>query len=179
MSNLRKINAPTELNLLIGFADLSNFARISAKKSSSEISQYISKIYELTGDCIEFTGGLVIKFIGDASLIVFPGDKIDEGILALKKLKREIDNFNKSKGFDSQLKVKCHFGDVMIGRMGTKTEKKLDIIGSNVNITALLKSNGFAMTAETFRKLRPETRQLFKKHTPPITYIPVEEMHKD
>ncbi|HCR17548.1 MAG TPA: hypothetical protein DIU35_08695 [Candidatus Latescibacteria bacterium] len=29
------------------------------------------------------------------------------------------------------------------------------------------------------QKLDSSTRQLFKKHTPPITYIPVEEAHAD
>ena len=57
--------------------------------------------------------------------------------------------------------------------------KRFDIIGDNVNITATLKSNGFTISVETFRKLKKETRQLFKKHTPPITYIDVEEQHKD
>jgi hypothetical protein len=63
--------------------------------------------------------------------------------------------------------------------LGTKNDKHYDVIGNNVNITASLKSNGFAITVQTFRKLNKETRKLFKKHTPPIIYIPVEEKHKD
>ena len=38
---------------------------------------------------------------------------------------------------------------------------------------------GFAMTPEAFRKLGPETRKLFKKHTPPVVYIPIEQPHRD
>jgi hypothetical protein len=36
-----------------------------------------------------------------------------------------------------------------------------------------------ALSPQAFRKLEPETRKLFKKHTPPVTYIPVEERHRD
>jgi len=32
-----------------------------------------------------------------------------------------------------------------------------------------------ALTASAFRALKPETRTLFKKHTPPISYIGVED----
>ena len=52
-----------------------------------------------------------------------------------------------------------------------------DVYGSTVNFGAVLPSTGFAMTPQVFRKLEPETRQLFKKHTPPMTYIPVEAPH--
>jgi hypothetical protein len=43
----------------------------------------------------------------------------------------------------------------------------------------LLKTQGFAITPEVFRKLTPETRKLFKKHTPPVTYIPIGHPHRD
>jgi hypothetical protein len=45
------------------------------------------------------------------------------------------------------------------------------------NIAATLPSNGYAISVETFRQIKPETRKLFKKHTPPITYIGVDEKH--
>lgn len=70
---------------------------------------------------------------------------------------------------------KVHFGPVMAGPIGTRTDKRLDVFGETVNIAATLKAGGIAITPQVFRKLAPETRKLFKKHTPPITYIPVEE----
>ena len=39
--------------------------------------------------------------------------------------------------------------------------------------------NGFTLTPQAFRQLNPDTRKLFKKHTPPVTYIPLEELHGD
>jgi len=32
---------------------------------------------------------------------------------------------------------------------------------------------GFAMTPQVFRQLSAESRKAFKKHTPPVSYIPV------
>jgi class 3 adenylate cyclase len=179
MNSLKEITKTVEKELLIAFADLTNFAKVSAKHSSTEVFEYITKIYEMTGECVENAGGVVIKFIGDESLCVFPESNIDKGILALLQLKDKIDDFNRSQGMESQLKIKCHFGAVAIGHTGCRSDKRLDIMGNEVNACAVMKSNGFAMSAETFRKLNPETRKHFKKHTPPITYIPIEERHKD
>jgi adenylate cyclase len=154
MTNLKEIKKTEEQNLLIVFADLTNFARISNNRSSNESFEYISNICEMTGDLVESAGGTVIKFIGDESLSVFPESRIDAGIAAMLKLKQKIDNFNKQNKLESQLKVKCHFGTTTLGLLGSKTDKKLDVIGNEVNTCAMLKSNGFAMTAETFRKLK-------------------------
>jgi len=178
MSNFQSFKSPREENLLICFADLTNFSKYAMKRADLETFDYISHFCEIVGDEIESKGGKIIKFIGDEVLMVFPENLIDEGILALLNLKRKVDNFNKDNNLDSQLIIKCNFGKVVIGMLGTKKNKRLDIIGKEVNTTALLKSNGFVMTAETFRKLKSETRKLFKKHTPPITYIPLEERHK-
>ena len=94
---------------------------------------------------------------------------------SLKKLKSEIDTYNKKNSYESCLIVKAHFGKVLTGMLGTKNDKRFDIIGNAVNIAAGLKSNGFAITLDTFNKLNKETRKLFKKHTLPFTYITTEE----
>ena len=63
--------------------------------------------------------------------------------------------------------------------MGPRGDKRLDIYGETVNIAATMNSNGLAISPQAFRKLEPATRKLLKKHTPPITYIPTDEKHKD
>ncbi len=179
MVNLSVLKEPTELSLLISFCDLSNFAKLSQKMNEFELFKFVSNFYGQIGEIIESSGGTIIKFIGDEALIIYPEDKIDIGVISVLKLKHLIDGQNKGNGIDSRLNVKIHFGKVVAGLLGTQSTKRLDIIGKEVNTAALLKSNGFAMTPEVFRKLNKETRTLFKKHTPPITYIPLEERHKD
>tara|TARA_Y100000766_G_C18831942_1_gene568497 strand:+ start:715 stop:957 length:243 start_codon:yes stop_codon:yes gene_type:complete len=53
-----------------------------------------------------------------------------------------------------------------------------DFYDSTVNFGVVLPSTGFFMTPQVFRKLESETRQLFNKHTPPMTYISVEAPHR-
>jgi class 3 adenylate cyclase len=164
--------------LLVVFCDLTNYAKISRKIDGIEVFKYLSNIYEVIGNIIEASNGQVIKFIGDAVLITFEEKDIDKGIVALKLLKTEIDSYNQKIKYESKFIIKAHFGQVVAGMIGTKNKKMYDIFGNVVNIAATLPSNGFSISVETFRKLKPETRKLFKKHTPPITYIGVEEKHK-
>jgi hypothetical protein len=50
-------------------------------------------------------------------------------------------------------------------------EEIVDVYGKTVNVAAALPSSGLAITPAVFRSLQAETRKLFKKHTPPISYI--------
>jgi adenylate cyclase len=179
MTTLNDIHTPTEMNLLVAFFDLTCFTHASRNRSIQEIFDIVSAYYEFVGDIIEDSGGKVIKFIGDAGLIVYPENHVNEGVLALKALKDQGDVWLADRNIPSRNIVKVHFGPVVCGPMGTRTDKRFDVLGETVNIAALLKSNGLAMTPQVFRKLDAASRKLFKKHTPPITYIPVTESHKD
>lgn len=166
-------------DLLVVFTDLSNFFTIFSSERGQEMVDYISWFYETTGDCVEEAGGKVVKFEGDSALIVFEDTLIDAGINAMFKLKQIVDQMNSELDYKSQMKIQAHFGSVLTGSFGTRKNKQFDIHGETINIAARLKSAGFTISPETFRKLKPETRKLFKKHTPPITYIGAGERHKD
>ncbi len=179
MNDFNKITSPKELNLLISFVDLTNFNRVCSKKSDLDVYNMLSDFYLLSGDIIENGGGKIVKFIGDSALLVFSENKVDQGVKALIELKKKVDVKFQKEESPCRLIVKAHFGSAVCGKLGTKNNMSFDIIGSNVNTAALMKSYGLAITPQVFRKLTEETRKIFKKHTPAIRYIPVEESHKD
>jgi adenylate cyclase len=179
MPDLKSLTAPADLDLLVSFCDLTLFSRYAQNRSSRETFDFLSDYYEFLGGVIEEAGGLVVKFMGDASLIVFDEAQADKGIGALLRLKTEGDAWMADRGAPCRHVIKVHFGQVTAGPVGTKGEKRLDLFGLTVNTTALLRSHGFAMTPQAFRKLSEKNRRLFKKHTPPVTYIPLEEPHRD
>ena len=179
MIDLREITSPTKIDLVVAFSDLTGFARFSNNIETEDLFNFMSEYYELTGQIIEQTGGIIIKFIGDAILIAYNGESSDNAALGLMDLKESGDKWLQNRGINCRHIIKAHHGSVVCGKIGTKEDKRVDIFGETVNAAALLKSNGFAMTPQLFRKLNSKTRKLFKKHTPPITYIPIEERHKD
>lgn len=164
---------------LVACSDLTGYAKLSARKSEEEIFQLLSDYYELVGDVIAPAQGKVIKFMGDAALILFPENAADSGVRALLALQSRGDQFLSERGVACRQHIRIHFGPICFGEIGTRTDKRPDMLGSTVNTLFLLKVTGFAITPEVFRKLAPETRKLFKKHTPPVTYIPMPQSHRD
>ena len=179
MSSLKNIDRAEGVDLLVSFFDLTMFARYVRNRTAQDVFELLSDYYELVGDIIEGGNGKVVKFIGDAGLVVFSEDAVNEGVLALRKLKDAGDAWMAERDTPCRHRIKAHFGSVHCGKIGTRTVKQFDVFGETVNTAAVLQSNGLALTAQVFRKLDPATRKLFKKHTPPITYIPVEEAHED
>jgi len=179
MIDIKEITSPVKLDLVIAFSDLTFFSRLTHSKTMDELFQFLFDYYEFVGEIIENSGGTVIKFIGDAVLISYPGELADNAVLGLRELINMGDSWLNDKGMNTRHIIKAHYGPVICGLVGTKGNKRVDIFGETVNGAALLKSNGFAIAPQLFRKLSSDVRKLFKKHTPPISYIPIEERHKD
>jgi class 3 adenylate cyclase len=184
MHALSDFSTPRRLELLVAFADLSAFARFVQGREEEEVFQVMAEYYELVGDIVEGAGGRVVKFIGDASLMVFPAERVDDGVLALRALQEQGDRFFAAHGGPCRHVIKAHFGPVIGGMVGAREDKRFDVLGNTVNTAAMLSASAspsrtLALTPQVFRRLSPETRRLFKKHTPPVTYIPVEASHKD
>jgi len=62
----------SEVPLLIAFIDLTRFAAQSQRTDDLEIAETIDAYYEHVGVAVRAGGGSVVKFEGDAALIVFP-----------------------------------------------------------------------------------------------------------
>jgi class 3 adenylate cyclase len=164
--------------LLIAFADLTRYALQSRCVEDQLLADTMDRFYERVGARGAGAGGRVVKFIGDASLMVFPADAVDRGVEALLELKQEVDDWFEAMGWPCRMIVKVHFGTAIAGGFGASGAKRFDVIGSAVNAAAMLDSTGVALSAEAFRKLGPELRQRFKKHTPTITYIRAGDPHR-
>ena len=179
MIDFDRIDQPVESVLLVSFLDLANYARISRSSTDREVFDLLKDYFHRAGSAIQSAGGKVIKLIGDAMLVVFPGELADEGINCLADLKRDSDAWLKANGLPSHLQVKVHVGSAILGRNGPPGEERLDVYGNTVNTAATLKCHGIALSPEAFRSLSSESRKRFKKHTPPIRYIGVDEAHRD
>ena len=139
----------------------------------------MSDYFEYLGQTVEKEGGTLVSCIGDAALLLFPEPCVDAGVKILWRLCRNGDRWLLAHGLKCSHYIKAHFGSVVTGPIGAKGVKRLDVYGHAVNVAATLQSSGLALTAQAFRKLSPQTRKLFKKYTPPITYIPIDDRHKN
>jgi len=146
--------------------------------SDEEIFRFLDSYYEFVGDTVASGKGRVVKFMGDASFMVFPETHADDGVRTLLTLHDEGNKLLAKLGFGCRHHIRAHFGPAWHGELGARGEKRFDVVGSTVNTMFLLKTSVFAITPEAFRKLNGETRKLFKKHSLPVAYIPMSHPHK-
>jgi len=175
MSFWTELQLPTERELLIGFYDLFGWMRLTDRVEPARLLETMAGYFTCTGRIVEEAGGRLIKTIGDAGLAVFPAELVDAGVLAFQAVQSQGDAWLAEQGIASHAIVKLHLGPVAIGLVGGPGREIVDVYGKTVNVAATLSSTGLAMTPAVFRRLAPATRTLFKKHTPPITYIDLDD----
>jgi class 3 adenylate cyclase len=168
----------TEVSLLVAFADLTRYSAESLRIPTAELAEAMNGFYERVEAFVTRGGGAVVKVMGDAALVVFPEDAVDAGVLTLLELKDDVDRYFERLGWASRLVVKVDFGPVVAGPFGAPGKARFDVLGKTVNRAAMLEASGVGLTVAAFRKLGPELRARFKKHTPPVTYIRVADPHR-
>jgi len=178
MSFWTDLRVPAQHEALIAFFDC-NWLRQYAEKTSDklEVMAAVAGYFTLTGGIIAEAGGRLIKTMGDGGLAVFPADLIDEGVLAFHQVQEQGEAWFARRGEPVHVTVRMDVGPVVFGMVGSPDAEILDVLGKAVALAHLLPSTGFSVSPTVFRHLRPETRKLFKKHTPPVRYIAADDHH--
>lgn len=175
MSYWTDLRTPAELELIVGFYDLVGYTRFSERTEPLPLLNLVTGYHSLVGKLIQDAGGVYIKAIGDAGLFVFKDDQADQAIECSEAMLDEGDTWLSENGYTNDARLGLHLGPVAVGYIGAPGEERLDIIGKTVNIGARLVTHRITVTPAVFRKLSPEFRKRFKKHTPPISYIGIDE----
>ena len=173
------LRLPAERDLLVGFYDLAGYMRYADKAEPRPLLDLMSGYFALTGQIVAAAGGRLIKTLGDAGLVAFPGEAADAGVQAMQAVRAKGSEWLAQHDYRTRIVVKLHLGPVAIGKVGSPGEEIIDVYGKTVNTAATLDSTGLAITPAVFRSLQPETRKLFKKHTPPISYIDASDQRPD
>jgi class 3 adenylate cyclase len=154
----------------VAFFDLSRLAEWASSEEDAQVAGFLQAFYGLAAGRLEPAGGRVVKFMGDAGLVVFPTERAEDCIFALCELTRDARALGRRFGLDTYLNVNVHVGPVMAGSFGPPGDQRFDVIGKTVNIAARLGRRGVTLSAQAFRCLSAEARERFEKLMQPITY---------
>lgn len=138
--------------MVIAFVDLSGYTVQTGKSNDAEVADVIDGYYQL----VARTGGRVVKFIGDAALLVYPEEDLERAVEGLLLLRGEVDAYLAERGWGCHVNVKVHVGTVMAGLYGPPDDLRWDVLGRHVNATARLPTRGFAISADARARLSPE-----------------------
>jgi class 3 adenylate cyclase len=173
MNTFEHLSEGQNIDVLVGFYDINRFTAISRTQPPEEVVSLLKEVGRITAKHIPASGGLIIKYIGDACLFTFPDELVNQAMTVLLELKAELERFFKEKGFGNTLTFSLHFGEVVVLKI--PPFDTWDIGGHAINIVWSLDRGPyrgqFVITPQAFRKLTPTNRKLFHKHTPPIVYL--------
>lgn len=176
MSFWAELRAPAQCEALVAVYE-TRWLSLHAEKAGSldRVLEVMAGYFALTGTIVEEAGGRQVKILGDAGLAVFPAARSDDAVAALSRLRVEGGGWLADQGTRCPVVVKADLGPVILGMVGAPGHERLEVYGKPVAAAYMLPSTGFAMTAPVFRSLSPEGRKPFRKHTPPVSYIGIED----
>ena len=95
--------------------------------------QALQRYYTLVADAVRRAGGIVIKVMGDGTLLSFPTDSPASVVEALRSM--QLEGTDLWRQFDERcsLQVKVGIGPVVEGMLGPEGDERFDIIGHALN----------------------------------------------
>jgi adenylate cyclase len=132
----------------IFFSDIRSFTAISERLEPSEVVGFLNDYMTRMVDCVEKTGGVVDKFIGDAVMAVW-GAPVSAGspakdafncVKAALLMRSALHHFNRDRGGDKKprIRIGCgiNTGDVVAGQIGSSRRMEYTVIGDAVNLAS-------------------------------------------
>lgn len=144
-----------EIDAALWFSDLREFTRLTETSSAEDVLGLLNAYFEHVHSAVTAYGGEILRFIGDAMLIVFPVQEGKEPAKARRDacraaLDAAVDAFNslavlnRRRRRDGKPEIRfgvgLHFGHVIYGNVGAPGRLDFTVMGPAVNRTARLES---------------------------------------
>lgn len=178
-----------DVHAVIWFSDLRDSTRLADSMPRAEFLRLLDSFFDCTAGAVLEHGGEVLRFIGDASLAIFPIQEAKEGIetaspqavracemaLAAAQDARERLRDANARRADTgaaelKLGIGLHVGDVMYGNIGTPERLEFSVIGPAANEAARIESmckilDATVLVSGAFARHVPERLRSLGRHS--------------
>ena len=132
----------------IFFSDIRSFTAMSEKMQPNEVVEFLNAYMTKMVDCVNKTGGVVDKYIGDAIMAVWgapessgsPASDALNAVTAALMMRVELFRFNKERAAAGlpPVKIGCgiNSGPVVAGQIGSEERMEYTVIGDAVNLAS-------------------------------------------
>ncbi len=158
----------------IFFSDIRSFTAISEKLEPAEVVEFLNEYMTRMVDCVNRTGGVVDKFIGDAVMAVW-GAPVSSGsperdalncVRTALLMRSALIEFNKNRGGDKNpiIRIGCgiNTGPVVAGQIGSTERMEYTVIGDAVNFASRTESLNKPLGTDIL--ITENTYELIKDH---------------
>ncbi|MBN1409353.1 MAG: hypothetical protein JW969_00815 [Spirochaetales bacterium] len=141
-------------NLAFLFTDIRSFTTLCEGKSPKDVVDILNRYLEIQSQIIRKNGGDIDKFIGDAIMAVFAGQKKEfhacKASIELQQAMREEKEKRKTTSATSvDIGIGIHTGPAVFGSIGARERMDFTSIGDNVNLAARLEGANKAYETKT------------------------------
>ncbi|NEP87582.1 MAG: response regulator [Okeania sp. SIO2C2] len=138
-----KLGDRVSKEMAIFFSDIRSFSTLSENMTAQETFAFVNGYLKQVSPEIRDRNGLIIKFMGDGIMAVFPDGADDAVQAAIGKL-RKLQEYNQTLQAEGlppiQVGIGIHVGLIMVGIVGEPNRMSGDALSDNVNLTARLES---------------------------------------
>ncbi len=130
------------------FSDIRSFTNISEKNKPDVLVAFLNRYFSTMVDIIKKHGGTIDKFIGDAIMAEFGTpvsykDNCKRAVAAAYEMREalntiELGDLVLPDGMEFNIGIGIHYGDVIVGSIGSKEKTDYSVIGDNVNLASRL-----------------------------------------
>ena len=136
-----------QLEAGILFCDIRGFTKMSEQLGGKKIISVVNQVFQIVGEEIDVYGGEILKFIGDALLIIFPRKEgVSNQALGKELIAVSRNSRNRVQELAEELDLPVgigfggHIGKVQYGNIGTQNRLDFTVMGPAVNLTSRLES---------------------------------------
>ncbi|MGJ4744936.1 7TM diverse intracellular signaling domain-containing protein [Leptospira sp. SA-E8] len=135
-----KAGDAVRVRMAVLFLDIRGFTTFSERKDAAEVFAILNLFLSRLVPSVEKEGGFVDKFIGDSIMALYPGSPADavRSAISLIKATEEFNKENLGKISEIKVGIGIHYGNVILGTVGSETRLDGTAIGDTVNTASRL-----------------------------------------
>jgi len=131
------------------FSDIRSFTAISEKLEPEEVVEFLNQYLTRMVKCVNETGGIVDKFIGDAIMAIWgtpvsSGNDTESAVNCALMMRTMLMKFNEGRGSAKKpvIQIGCgiNTGPVIAGQIGSQERMEYTVIGDTVNLASRIES---------------------------------------
>ncbi len=127
--------------MAVMFSDIRSFTTLSESMTPKESFAFVNAYLQRVSPEIRNHHGLIVKFLGDGMMAVFP-EGADDALAASLAMLQALDSYNEERRQHGEMRIKVgmgiHVGQVMLGMVGEENRMEGDALSDTVNLTARL-----------------------------------------
>lgn len=131
------------------FSDIRSFTAISERLQPEEVVEFLNQYMTRMVECVNATGGVVDKFIGDAIMAVWGtpvsrGNDTEDAVNCALMMRKSLMEFNADRGGPGRpvinIGLGINTGTVLAGQIGSEDRMEYTVIGDAVNLASRIES---------------------------------------